>query len=78
MRRCGLLVITTAQLHQHSLNPGSAQVQILLVASRSFTIVITSRFEKRLNAFLQSTGPQKTFIIIIVIIISEGNLEAPW
>ena len=35
----GVVVIATAQLHQLSLNSGSAQVQILLVACRRFEMV---------------------------------------
>ena len=60
---------------QQSLYPGSAQVQILLVACRrlrcweSLTVVLAGNNPLTLNAFHRSTIPQKQFIIIIIITI---------
>ena len=57
--RRGVVVITTAHMHQ-SLNSGSAQVQILLVARWIFETIFSdnewSRLEIRLNAFCRSTN----------------------
>ena len=73
MRRRGLVVITTAKHHSAKPNLSSVQVQFLLVACWSIVTVRISekcsRLELRLNAFRQSTIPQKQFIITIGIII---------
>ena len=74
----GVVVITNAQLLSTSLNTVSAQVQILLTACQRFammrislTIVPAGNIAKCLFS-VNSTIPQKQFIIIIIIIISYG------
>ena len=70
----GVVVITNAQLLSTSLNTVSAQVQILLTACQRFammrislTIVPAGNIAKCLFS-VNSTIPQKQFIIIIIII----------
>ena len=65
---------------QWNLNSGSGQVQIMLMASWRFAMVRIwqrSQLEIRLNAFCQSTIPQKQFIIIIIIpfLMTDKNLK---
>ena len=64
---------------QWNLNSGSGQVQIMLMASWRFAMVRIwqrSQLEIRLNAFCQSTIPQKQFIIIIIpSLMTDKNLK---
>ena len=64
---------------QWNLNSGSGQVQIMLMASWRFAMVRIwqrSQLEIRLNAFCQSTIPQKQFIIIIIpFLMTDKNLK---
>ena len=69
--QCGAVVQWLSLLHnfiRQSLNSGSAQVQILLMACCRFKMVrISDNKEIRLNAFRWSTISQKQFIIVINI-----------
>ena len=71
MWRCGVMVVTTTQLH--STKPelrfcaGSNPARGVLEIRDAEDLWQWSRLEIRLNAFRRSTIPQKQFIIIIII-----------
>ena len=66
----GIVVITTAQLHSSKSGlVGLNQALGVMEIHDGEYLRQWSRLEIRLNAFPQSTIPQKNFIIVIIIII---------
>ena len=69
---CGVVVITTAQLHSTKselrFGAGSYPVRGVSEIRNGEDLWQWSRLEIRLNAFRRSTIPQKQFIIIIITI----------
>ena len=78
--RRGVVVITTAQLHSTKLElrlcAGSYPAHGVSEIRDGEDLWQWSRLEIRLNAFHQSTIPQKQFIIIIIIIINVAICES--